>query len=102
MPPARPGLRRADFTTMEREVIGLIRHGRTNRQIAVALRISEKTVENHLTRLFARTGCRSRVELAAVSLSLRALEAVPSGARPTGTAPDGAQPADPVWLGMAS
>lgn len=32
------------------------------------MRISEKTVESHLTRLFDRTGCRSRVELAAARL----------------------------------
>jgi DNA-binding NarL/FixJ family response regulator len=35
------------------------------------LRVSEKTVENRLTRLFARTGCRSRVELATASLEGR-------------------------------
>jgi len=50
-------------------IIDLIRQGRTNRQIAANLRMSEKTVENYLTRLFARTGCRSRVELAAASLA---------------------------------
>jgi DNA-binding CsgD family transcriptional regulator len=32
------------------------------------LGISEKTVENSLTRLFARTGLRSRVELAAATV----------------------------------
>jgi DNA-binding CsgD family transcriptional regulator len=33
--------------------------------------VQEKTVEGNLTRLFAKTGCRSRVELAAASLSGR-------------------------------
>ena len=45
-----------------------------NRQIAIDMRISEKTVENRLSRLFARTGCRSRVELAAASLEGRLLD----------------------------
>lgn len=49
----------------------LVRAGQTNRQIATELEIREKTVEYHLTRLFLRTGCRSRVELAAASLDGR-------------------------------
>ncbi|SDT66616.1 helix-turn-helix transcriptional regulator [Actinoplanes derwentensis] len=59
----------AAFSAVEMQTIELIRRGRTNRQIAVQVRMSEKTIENYLTRLFARTGCRSRVELAAVSLT---------------------------------
>ncbi|MFG7942307.1 helix-turn-helix transcriptional regulator [Streptomyces cacaoi] len=55
----------------EQRVVELIGEGLTNRQIALRLRLSEKTVENYLTRLFTRTGCRSRVELAAASLSGR-------------------------------
>ncbi|MDQ7905716.1 LuxR family transcriptional regulator [Phytohabitans sp. ZYX-F-186] len=94
VPRARP--HRAGLSTVERQVVEMIRDGRTNRQIAAALRISEKTVENHLTRLFARTGCRSRVELAAASLSGQALEAVPGGAPPPGPEPGTAR------LGMAS
>lgn len=46
----------------------LVSDGFTNRQIAMAVRVSEKTVESHLTHLLARTGCRSRVELAAAHL----------------------------------
>ncbi|NGO12182.1 helix-turn-helix domain-containing protein [Streptomyces sp. HC44] len=55
----------------ERRIIELILDGLTNRQIALHLQVSEKTVEYYLTRLFARTGCRSRVELAAASLAGR-------------------------------
>ncbi|GAB7052337.1 helix-turn-helix transcriptional regulator [Catenuloplanes indicus] len=67
----RPRVRapQATFSAGEREIIELIRQGRTNRQIAAQVRMSEKTIENYLTRLFARTGCRSRVELAAVRLT---------------------------------
>jgi DNA-binding CsgD family transcriptional regulator len=57
------------FSPVELTIVDLIRAGHTNRQVALALRMSEKTVENYLTRLFARTGCRSRVELATANLS---------------------------------
>ncbi|WP_033341704.1 helix-turn-helix transcriptional regulator [Catenuloplanes japonicus] len=59
----------AAFSAVEMQIIELIRRGRTNRQIAAQVRMSEKTIENYLTRLFARTGCKSRVELAAASLT---------------------------------
>jgi len=57
------------FTRTERDIIELVSGGLTNRQIAVRLRLSVKSVENYLTRLFARTGCRSRLELAAASMA---------------------------------
>uniref|UniRef100_UPI002FCE2B79 helix-turn-helix transcriptional regulator n=1 Tax=Streptomyces poriticola TaxID=3120506 RepID=UPI002FCE2B79 len=68
--PRARGRRDAPAVT-ERRIVELIGEGLTNRQIALRLRISEKTVENYLTRLFARTGYRSRVELAAASLGGR-------------------------------
>ncbi|MDT8912062.1 LuxR family transcriptional regulator [Amycolatopsis sp. PS_44_ISF1] len=43
----------------------LVADGLTNKQLAMALRVSEKSVENRLSRLFARTGYRSRIELSA-------------------------------------
>ncbi|MGW0583695.1 LuxR C-terminal-related transcriptional regulator, partial [Streptomyces sp. NPDC002920] len=54
----------------ERDVrlIGMVSDGSTNRQIAARLACSEKTVEQRLSRLFQRTGRRSRVELAAAWL----------------------------------
>ena len=39
--------------------------GRSNDEIGAALSISRKTVEGHLSRLFARVGVASRAELAA-------------------------------------
>jgi DNA-binding CsgD family transcriptional regulator len=50
---------------VEARIIELIQQGMTNRQIAAAIRFSEKSVERHLTRLFAKTGCRSRLDLVA-------------------------------------
>ena len=71
MSPPRQRPSRDSFSSTELRLIELIRAGRTNRQIALDVRISEKTVENQLTRLFAKTGCRSRLELAAASVEGR-------------------------------
>ncbi|HEX8101428.1 MAG TPA: helix-turn-helix transcriptional regulator, partial [Solirubrobacteraceae bacterium] len=50
----------------EREIAELVAAGRSNKQVAAALFLSEKTVENNLSRIFAKLGVRSRVELAAL------------------------------------
>ncbi|MEV6235771.1 LuxR family transcriptional regulator [Lentzea sp. NPDC051838] len=60
-----------ELTGVELRIVELVRAGQTNRQIATELETSEKAVEHHLTRLFLRTGVRSRVELAAASLAGR-------------------------------
>jgi DNA-binding CsgD family transcriptional regulator len=59
---------REQLSETERRIIELIRIGQTNRQIALAVRMSEKTVEKHLTRLFAKAGCRTRHGLATSAL----------------------------------
>lgn len=56
------------FGELDVRLVGMLSEGATNRQIAVRLTCSEKTVEQHLTRLFRLTGCRSRSELAAARL----------------------------------
>lgn len=48
----------------EWQVAELVAAGRTNRQIAVQLLLSDKTIETHLTRIFARLGISSRTLLA--------------------------------------
>lgn len=52
------------LTERERALARLIHEGRTNRQIARTLHISVKTVEAYLTRIYRKTSCSSRVELA--------------------------------------
>jgi DNA-binding CsgD family transcriptional regulator len=52
------------LTERERALARLVHEGRTNQQIARALSISVKTVEAYLTRVYRKTSCSSRVELA--------------------------------------
>jgi DNA-binding NarL/FixJ family response regulator len=56
---------------LDRRLVEMVGDGATNRQIAARLACSEKTVEQHLTKLFRQTGCRSRTELAAARLDGR-------------------------------
>ena len=51
-----------DLTPRESEVLRLIAAGRSNREIARALFVSEATVKTHVNRIFAKTGSRDRVQ----------------------------------------
>lgn len=57
--PARPG-DSAGLSAREREVLRLVAQGRTNREIAALLVISEKTVARHLTNIFTKIGVTNR------------------------------------------
>jgi DNA-binding CsgD family transcriptional regulator len=54
----------AELTPSEERVAALVADGRTNREVAAALFIGERTVESHLTHIYAKLGVRSRTELA--------------------------------------
>jgi DNA-binding CsgD family transcriptional regulator len=54
-PPSPGGL-----TSRELEVLRLVANGRTNREIAAALVISEKTVARHVANIFTKLGVSSR------------------------------------------
>lgn len=57
----------------ERDVVELVTARLTNRQIAERLVLSEKTIERHLTHIFAKLDARSRVDVARIAEgSLRA------------------------------
>jgi DNA-binding NarL/FixJ family response regulator len=53
-----------DLTPREREILELIAQGANNKEIALALYISEKTVKNHITSLLSRLGLRDRTQAA--------------------------------------
>lgn len=52
------------LTPREREITTLLATGASNKEIAQELAISIKTVKNILTKVFEKTGARSRTELA--------------------------------------
>jgi len=52
------------LTPRESQVLGLIAKGQTNRQIARALGVSEKTVKTHVTNLLRRIGAADRTQAA--------------------------------------
>jgi DNA-binding NarL/FixJ family response regulator len=53
-----------EMTASERRVAELAAAGKTNREIASELFVTPKTVENHLTRVYAKLGVSSRRALA--------------------------------------
>jgi DNA-binding NarL/FixJ family response regulator len=53
-----------ELTPSERRVAELVVEGRTNREVAAALFVAERTVETHLSHIYAKLGIRSRTELA--------------------------------------
>ena len=57
-------MREIGLTPAEARVAALVVEGRTNREVAAALVLGERTVEAHLTHIYAKLGVRSRTELA--------------------------------------
>jgi DNA-binding NarL/FixJ family response regulator len=53
------------LTTQEHAVAHLVAGGMTNREVALELNLSVKTIEYHLGNVFAKLGTRSRTQLAA-------------------------------------
>jgi predicted ATPase/DNA-binding CsgD family transcriptional regulator/transcriptional regulator with XRE-family HTH domain len=63
-PPSRIG----GLTERERQVAALIAQGATNRAIAEALVISERTVERHVANIFAKLDLGSRTQIATLAV----------------------------------
>jgi len=57
------------LTSRERDVVGAIASGFTNREIAEKLSISEQTVKHHLRNIFDKTGVSNRLELALFAIN---------------------------------
>jgi len=62
------------LTVREREVLGALIDGCSNREIAERMGISEDTVKHHLSSLFDKTGASSRVELVVFTVHHRLLD----------------------------
>jgi DNA-binding CsgD family transcriptional regulator len=60
----RPTSGWASLTPSERDVVRLLSDGLPNKEIAAKLFISPRTVQSHLTHVYAKLGLSSRVQLA--------------------------------------
>ncbi|MDQ2767792.1 MAG: LuxR C-terminal-related transcriptional regulator, partial [Gemmatimonadota bacterium] len=70
-PSAKRGAR--ELTARELEVLRLVATGKTNRAIAIALGISEKTIARHVSNIFAKLGLSSRAAATAYAYERRIL-----------------------------
>lgn len=61
----RHSRRKVPLTKREDEIVALVIAGKTNRDIAFRLNLSEHTIKNHLFRLFRKLGVCSRSQLVA-------------------------------------
>ena len=80
------------LTPAEERVAALVAEGRTNREVAAALFVSDRTVEGHLSRIFGKLGVRHRTELAR---ALAARQSRGIAASKTGDTPVSPDPAAP-------
>jgi DNA-binding NarL/FixJ family response regulator len=60
----RPRTRGGSLSPREREVLELVRHGLTNKEIARALFITESTAKVHVRHILDKLGARTRTEAA--------------------------------------
>ncbi len=51
------------LSAREMEIIELVANGLTNQEIAEKLTISKRTVDNHVSNMFTKTGSKNRVAL---------------------------------------
>lgn len=79
-----------ELTAREVELMGLLVKGSTNQQMAQTLFLSEKTVKNHLNRMYAKLGVNRRSEAVAVWLGISPREG--PGRDDPGRADSGAGP----------
>jgi DNA-binding NarL/FixJ family response regulator len=61
-PPSAGGGKELSLTAREREILQLIGRGMNNRDIALELYLSEKTVKNHLTNMFKKLKVHGRTQ----------------------------------------
>lgn len=82
-----PVRRRVSLTPREREIVGLLRQGLRNKQIAAEMGITEGTVKIYLFRLFHKLDVRNRFELAQCAAADEMPESPARSALPASAAP---------------
>jgi DNA-binding CsgD family transcriptional regulator len=71
---------RSDLTDREAEVLALLARGDSNRQIARALFISDRTVAVHVSRILGKLGVRNRTEAVTIGARLGLTPSAPTSA----------------------
>jgi pimeloyl-ACP methyl ester carboxylesterase/DNA-binding CsgD family transcriptional regulator len=66
-PDRRTALLLDELTPREREVLELVAHGSGNTEISIRLRISDKTVRNHVSIILSKIGAESRAQAVAIA-----------------------------------
>ena len=61
------GILNPSLTPRELEIVTLITHGRSNREIAEELVLSVRTVERHIENIYAKLGLHGKAARAAVA-----------------------------------
>ena len=66
-----------DLTARELDVLRAVAEGLTTKEIAARLRLQERTVKWHLTRIFARLGAHNRAEAISIAYEAGVISRVP-------------------------
>jgi DNA-binding NarL/FixJ family response regulator len=74
------------LSAREHEVAREVAEGKTNREIAATLFLSEKTIESHLSRIYSKLDVHSRAALTAI-VARRGTGSQAEGPSPTATVP---------------
>ena len=69
----------AILSPRETEVLDLITHGKSNKEIAAALGIAEVTVKNHMRNILEKLHLENRVQAAAFALQRKTADRPPAG-----------------------
>jgi len=68
---------RVTFTDREKQVLGLLVAGRSNKEIGSALGIEERTVKAHVAKLMRKVGVRNRIALSVHAITHSLVTAAP-------------------------
>jgi DNA-binding CsgD family transcriptional regulator len=75
---SRAGVDENGLSAREREVMSLIAGGHTNGEIAARLFLAEKTVKNHVRRIYSKLGVQNRPAAIAHWLAVRTTARTPA------------------------
>lgn len=83
--PVTPAIKIGGVTQREREILGWLREGKSNQQIADELGISALTVKNHVQKILRKLNAANRAQAVAQAMSLQLLERGPAPLPPART-----------------